>query len=324
MNIIKFFITISLTLLSFNMMAKSQIKHELAICQSIASDSARLDCFDKLVKKSMNDDSTISQIKDKDTQKNSKKKQNHFPNLIADINEPNLFISLGNLDFLGGSSRAVLLGVGKRHAIKDFEFNHGGSLAFNIFGQIRSQFDVNELDTRNNRGGALINTDFSVGGELVKSLDQWNWRFSYTHRSTHLGDEFLIDNPEFLEQRINLSYETVKWDAHKNIKNWDLYAGLGFITRSEPGNLDKLMWQAGWQFQGNRWHNFRPVWAVDLTSWGAYDWNINVNMRAGVEINNLTQSPFHLLFEYQDGHSPYGQFFTEDLTFSGITLLTNW
>ncbi len=324
MNSVKLFITILLTLLSFNLMAKTKVEHELSICQSIASDSARLTCFDELVKKSMNGGSKLKQTPEATTQVNFDESKNYFPHLIADINEPNLFISLGNLDFLGSSARAVLLGVGKRHSIKDFELPHGGSLAFNIFGQIRSQFDVNELDTRNNRGGALINTDFSVGGELVKSLDNWNWRFSYTHRSTHLGDEFLIDNPEFLERRVNLSYEVLRWDAHKNIKNWDLYAGLGFITRSEPGNLDKLMWQAGWQFQGKRWRNVNPVWAVDLTSWGAYDWNINVNMRAGVEIHDLTKTPFHLLFEYQDGHSPYGQFFTEDLTFSGITLLKNW
>jgi len=318
MKTIKFYVACCISLISFNSMANNDLNQALQKCHSLTSDTERLACFDAI---SLNVD--IEVVENNALKSPESKIQNHFPALIADLNEPNLFISLGNLDFLGRSARAVLLGGGMRQSVKDFEFNDR-SLAFNIFGQIRSQFDVNELDTRNNRGGALINTDFSVGGEVVQSLDNWNWRFSYTHRSTHLGDEFLIDNPEFLDERINLSYEVVRWDAHKAIKNWDFYTGLGFITRSEPGDLDKLMWQAGWQFQGNRWHNIRPIWAVDLTSWGAYDWNINVNMRAGIEVHQLTNSPFQLLFEYQDGHSPYGQFYTEDLTFSGLTFLKNW
>ena len=320
MKTIKFYLIACSTLISFNAVAQDDINQELQHCQSIASNSARLACFDAININTVDADT----VKNDESEVNEEQVKNHFPTLIADLKEPNLFISFGHLDFLGGSSRAVLLGGGMRQSVKDFEFSNGRSVAFNVFGQIRSQFDVNELDTRNNRGGALINTDFSVGGEIVQSMDAWNWRFSYTHRSTHLGDEFLIDNPEYLENRINLSYETVRWEAHKNIKNWDLYAGLGFITRSEPGDLDKLMWQAGWQFQGNRWHNIKPIWAVDLTSWGASDWNINLNMRAGIEVHQLTNSPFQLLFEYQDGHSPYGQFYTEDLTFSGLTFLKNW
>lgn len=310
---------------SFGALAENHIHQQISDCRALTVNSARLSCYDSISANIDSETDVESEVADMaEKSENTEILKNQFPALIADVNEPNLFVSLGNLDFLGASGRAVLLGGGKRQSVKDFEFSNGKSFAFNAFGQIRAQFDVNEIDTRNNRGGALINTDFSVGGEIVQSLDHWNWRFSYTHKSTHLGDEFLIDNPEYLERRINLSYETVRWDAHKAIKNWDFYAGLGFITRSEPGNLDKFMWQAGWQFQGDFWHQIKPVWAVDLTSWGAYDWNINVNMRAGIEIHQLTNSPFQLLFEYQDGHSPYGQFFTEDLTFTGLTFLKNW
>lgn len=315
MNVYKICLLTACLTIGLNVDASDQLAEQLDSCQKINADSDRLLCYDNI-----NKNSNTAVLASEDQLRHN----NEFPVLIADLNEPNLFFSFGSLDFLADSARSVLLGVGRRHSIRNFEFGDDHSLTFNLTGLIRSQFDVNELNTRNNRGGALINTDFMIGGELVQSLDHWNWRFSYTHKSTHLGDEFLIDNPELLATRINLSYETIRWDAHKNIKNWDLYAGLGFVTRSEPGDLDKFMWQAGWQFQGNRWQNIRPIWAVDLTSWGAYDWNINVNMRAGIEIYQLTETPFQLLLEYQDGHSPYGQFFTDDLTFSGITLLKNW
>ena len=304
--------------------ADNDIKNQLNHCHTIKDNNLRLNCFDQINPSDNTADSAVNENSNKTNMGHS----NVFPSLLADLDEPNLAVSYGNLDLLGSAFNAVLLSGGKRQKVKDFKLNNDNSLSFNVFGQIRSQFDVNELDTRNNRGGALINTDFSVGGELVQSLAHWNWRFSYTHKSTHLGDEFIIDNHSYLLNRINLSYETIRWTAHKPINNWDFYAGLGFITRSEPGNLAKTMWQSGWQFQGEARGlfglSFKPVWAVDLKSWGAYDWNINANMRAGFEVQNLTQLPFQLLFEYQDGQSPYGQFYTEDLTFIGLSFLQNW
>lgn len=290
----------------------------LMACRTITDDDQRLACYDRIGQ----DIDTEKAAQTEHTQDTTS--SNHFPVLLADLNEPNLYISYGTLDFLGDDFNAFLFGAGIRQSIRDFQWSENHSLTFNVFGQIRSQFDVDELSTRNNRGGALINTDFTIGGELVQSLDDWNWRFSYSHRSTHLGDEFIIDNPNYLTDRLNLSYEVVRWTAHKPLGHWDIYGGLGFITRSEPGSLDKDMWQLGWQWQGEPWHNVKPVWAVDLHSWGAYDSAINLNTRFGLEIQQWTRTPFQVLLEYQDGHSPYGQFFTEDLTFTGLTLLSNW
>ena len=250
--------------ISLTCVADNDIKNQLNHCHSIKDDNLRLNCFDQI---NPSENTTVSELGE-NKGKALTERPNLFPSLIADLDEPNLTVSYGNLDLLGSEFNAVLLSGGKRQSVKDFKLKNGNSLSFNVFGQIRSQFDVNELDTRNNRGGALINTDFSVGGELVQSLAHWNWRFSYTHKSTHLGDEFIIDNPSYLLNRINLSYETIRWTAHKPINNWDFYAGLGFITRSEPGNLAKTMWQSGWQFQGEARElfglNIKPVWAVDL------------------------------------------------------------
>jgi hypothetical protein len=290
------------------------LSEQLEECQQIVDDPERLNCYDQI-----NQHEQLSE-----SHESKSKRASEFPNLVADLDEANIYMSYGKLDFLGRDFDAVLFGAGVRQPIRNFQWSDNRPIAFNVFGQIRSQFDVSELDTRNNRGGALINTDFTVGGEVVQSLDHWNWRLSYSHRSTHLGDEFIIDNQNYLEDRLNLSYEAIKWTAQTNIKNWDLYAGVGLITRSEPGNLDKVLWQMGWQYSGAQWGAFKPVWGIDLKSWGAYDWNINVNVRAGLEFNKWTEKPFQILFEYHDGHSPYGQFFTEDLTFTGLTILQNW
>ena len=299
---------------------------QLAKCAAINSTAERLTCYDSLAADSA--ESPTSETKIGHPNINTQMEKQHFPHLLAGLDETNLQFSYGRLDVLGDDFNAVLLGVGKNQSIKTWQFESTQPITFNIFGQIRSQFDVSQLSTRNNRGGALINTDFSVGGALVQNLDQWSWRFSYTHKSTHLGDEFVIDNQEYLEDRLNLSYETVRWSALKSINSWDLYAGLGFITRSEPGNLGKSMWHAGIQHVAKNswgdWLQIRPVMGLDLKSWEATDWVINATFRAGIEVSQLTDLPFQVLFEYQDGHSPYGQFYTEDLSFMGLTFLQNW
>ncbi|MFC3193482.1 DUF1207 domain-containing protein [Marinicella sediminis] len=304
---------------STTVLAESSIEDQLNECQGIEDSTQRLSCYDNISARQ------TAHIQQPETRSDDPK-PSAMPPFLADLNEPAVFVSFGELDFLGNQPQAVLLGIGKRQAVKSFDWlDDRPPLTFNIHGLIRSQFDVEQLDTRNNRGGALINTDFAVGGELVQTLNNWNWRLSYTHRSTHLGDEFLLDNPEFADQRINLSYETIQWQAHKPFGNWDIYAGLGLITRSEPGDLSEVMWQTGWQYQGTTFaDHFKPLWAVDLTTWGAYDWNININMRAGVEIANLAQLPIQVYFEYFDGHSPYGQFYTEDLSYAGITIMQHW
>ncbi|WP_154222074.1 DUF1207 domain-containing protein [Marinicella rhabdoformis] len=298
---------------------------QITTCSAIKEEQSRLACYDAIA--TTKTTKPLASKEQTPTSTHTITKQS-FPHLIADLNETNLQFSYGQLDFLGHDFNSVLLGVGKNQSVKTWQFKSSNPITFSVFGQIRSQFDVSQIDTRNNRGGALINTDFSVGGALVQNLADWSWRFSYTHRSTHLGDEFLIDNPEYIEDRLNLSYETVKWTASRSINSWDVYAGLGLITRSEPGNLGKHMWQAGAQYLGQTpWLNapyLRPVVGLDLKSWEAADWVINATFRAGIEIQELTDLPFQILFEYQDGHSPYGQFYTEDLSFMGLTFLQNW
>lgn len=296
----------------FTQTVTAELTKQLKHCRNIENQQHRLSCYDAIT--------TQSETSQKSPTAPEKQ---YIPPLIADLDEANLVISKGSLDFLDETFKAMLFSVGKRQKVKDFHFNNGQTLRLNAFGQIRSQFDLKELGVKANRGSGLINTDYLVGGELEQSLPNWNWRLRYSHRSTHLGDEFLIDHQEYLTKRTNLSYETINWIAHKNLNNWDLYGGISYVLRSEPSNLGKAAWQLGWQYQTN-FKKVKPVWAVDLKSWQAADWNIDLTMRAGIEIGNLTATPFQILLEYQDGRSPYGQFYTDDSSYWGVSFLQNW
>lgn len=315
-------IKIILVLLIWSSTVVSQdatLMDSLSQCRTITDSVSRLHCYDGINK-------TDSQANDSSLSTDKKQFTRKMPVLLADLEEPRVFTAFGSLDFLGDNLDAILLGLGTRLKFKTFEqTNSKRPIDFNVIGLIKSQFDVSELQTRNNRGGALINTDFMVGGELVKAYDQGYLRLKYTHRSTHLGDEFLIDHPSFLQNRVNLSYETLDLLAYRDLNHWGAYLGSSLVVRSEPGSLEKTFQvQAGSQYRGRRSGWYTPLFGIDVKSWEASDWQANVSVKAGIEISGYLDRPLQLMFEYYDGKSPYGQFLKEDLEFIGLSVNHYW
>ncbi len=296
--------------------ASTEVEQSIEECRKIAHQQLRLECYDSI---------NSSPVPIEDENLASKIGEFRMSALLADLEEPRIFSTLGRLDFLDKNFNAILLGVGTRLKLKTFDVTENyQSIDFNVIGLVKSQFDVSEIDTRNNRGGALINTDFMIGGELVKNTKKGNLRLKYSHRSTHLGDEFIIDNPFYRDNRLNLSYETLDLLAYRNLNHWGIYAGGSAIVRSEPGSLDKFQVQAGVQFRGRHFRWFNPVFGLDVKSWQATNWHANISMKAGVEYTGFFDRPLQLLLEYYDGKSPYGQFINDDLSFLGLSINHYW
>ncbi len=286
---------------------------KLQNCRVLQNKTNRLNCYDEIeLSSSVENTNYDDPVFD-------------MPILVADLEEPRIFVSLGQMNFLSDDFDAILLGVGARVKLKTIEVPRiNQSVDFNMIGLIKSQFDVSEIDTRNNRGGALINTDFMIGGEIIKNFAEGNLRVKYVHQSFHLGDEFLIDNPEFIQNRLNLSYETIELFGFKHFNNWGAYLGASFIVRSEPGNLDKIKVQTGFQYTGIRREWFTPIFGLDLKSWDETDWSLNTSIKAGVEFYGFLDQPLQLMIEYSDGNSPYGQFIYDDLSFLGLSINHYW
>ena len=305
-----------MSMLFASLVNAQSIQNSLTGCRVIKDSQQRLKCYDHI--------GTVNttEVEQPIAALNSKQK---LPPLLADLEEPRVFIARGSLDFLNQNLNAILLGIGTRVKLKTFDIsNKFDDIDFNVIGMIKSQFDVSQLSTRNNRGGALINTDFMVGGELVKQFDAGSLRFKYAHRSTHLGDEFLIDNPFYLENRVNLSYETVDLLGYHQFNRWGAYAGGSLVVRSEPGSLGKYQVQLGTQYRGQKWHGMIPLLGVDLKSWEAQDWNTNTSLKFGFEFSGFLDQPLQVMLEYYDGKSPYGQFLTDDLRFVGLSINHYW
>jgi hypothetical protein len=165
----------------------------------------------------------------------------------------------------------------------------------------------------------LINTDYIVGGFGSLRYGPWSGIARVFHRSTHLGDEEIIHHRT---NRLNFSYEGMDARVSYDALPWlRLYGGGGYIFRVEPKNYAPWSLALGselrstWTFAG-----FRPIFGVDMQSREEHDWEPQVSLRGGVELESpvMLGRRIQLLVEYFNGHSMDGQFYTRDVEYLGL------
>lgn len=175
---------------------------------------------------------------------------------------------------------------------------------------------------------ALQNTDFFVGGYGAVRHKNLSLIVRYFHQSSHLGDEFLLDNPAYYNGlRQKISYEQLDGIVSLDLlkRTFRLYAGAGYLTDIEPSTLGRWIFQYGAQYHGpTLWHTTNTVWSpvagIDVKNWSQNNYDTDISARAGLEVTNgHADSPrFQFLLEFYRGHSYYGQFFVNDIQYVGF------
>jgi hypothetical protein len=180
-------------------------------------------------------------------------------------------------------------------------------------------FSIFDLDRRSTD---LVNSDFLVGPTLAIQSGRYTGLLRLFHQSSHLGDEFLLRNRT---RRIDLSFEAV--DALVSVDLSEMlrgYVGVGYIVRDEP-DLHPLSTQAGAELE-SPWSALsgvlRPVVGTDLRWSEQDDWDLDISVRVGLQLENprLSKLRLRILFEYFQGHSPNGQFFERQIEYVGLGL----
>lgn len=165
----------------------------------------------------------------------------------------------------------------------------------------------------------LINLDFIVGGFGSLRYGPWSGIARIFHRSTHLGDEEVINHKT---NRLNFSYEGM--DARVAYEPWSwlrVYAGGGYLLRVEPKNYAPWSLTGGAELRSQRtFARLRPVLGVDVQSREEHDWEPQISVRAGVELESPVVVGRHiqLLIEYFNGNSLDGQFYTRNVEYLGL------
>jgi Protein of unknown function (DUF1207) len=167
----------------------------------------------------------------------------------------------------------------------------------------------------------LINADYWVGIPLVYRLDGFSVLGRFFHQSSHLGDEFLLRDRT---SRVNLSYEEFDTILSQELGRWlRVYGGGGYLFDQDPSDLKHWSTQVGMELQSPSaflGEVVRPLAAVDLQNHEETNWDSDVSVRAGFQLESpsFKSAKLQLLGEYYDGHSPNGQFFERTIRYVGF------
>lgn len=193
----------------------------------------------------------------------------------------------------------------------------GEGVQLDVVGSIFAQFN---LGTQSND---LINADYLIGLPLTFRRSGFSVRARLYHQSSHLGDEYLLNNAEI--ERENLSFESFEVLLSQEIRMVRAYAGVERIFRREPDSLPSELFHAGVELRSGRARNVQLVGGIDVKTTELHDWSPAISGRAGLEFGRPSPGghPMRLvtlLLELYNGPSPYGQFFRDDISYVGVGL----
>lgn len=247
-----------------------------------------------------------------------------FRPLLADPKEPRFTMSLLKVKSDLRETTIAAVGFGENFGIlRRYGEAVDTGWQLSLAGAVFAQFDINAPSSD------LVNADYLIGLPLSWREGAWSTRVRVYHQSSHLGDEFLMRvHPD----RINLSFESLELLAAYDLGSWRFYGGGEYLLRREPADLQRGMLHAGAEYRGAA-----PVWHIgelgvahlvgglDVKSWEQHDWSAGRSFKAGLEFRPAraaggTARYWNLLFEAYDGPSPYGQFYTYDVAYWGLSI----
>ena len=183
-------------------------------------------------------------------------------------------------------------------------------------------FSIFDLDAESND---LVNADYFVALPLTLKKNNFSAMARVFHQSSHLGDEYLLSGQS--QERVNLSYEGVDALLSQALPfGFRIYGGGGYLFDRDPSDLEPGIAQAGLEFKSPAawWGgSLRPVAGADFQFHEENDWDANLSLRAGVQLENpdFLSRKLQILLEYYNGSSPNGQFYArDDVEFIGLGL----
>jgi hypothetical protein len=162
----------------------------------------------------------------------------------------------------------------------------------------------------------LFNADYLGGLTFTYAVDALSVIVRYVHQSSHLGDEYLLNNDV---DRINLSFENLDALVSYEMREWArVYGGVGCLVRVDPSDLGRWSIQLGTEmrpFTTQTAHKLELLLGVNLHLWQETGWVPDTSLIAGITLDPIGESSYRVdfLLRYYIGRSPNGQFFTEKI-----------
>jgi len=168
----------------------------------------------------------------------------------------------------------------------------------------------------------LINADYTIGVVAGYRADRLSGFVRIRHQSSHVGDEFILNNPQVA--RINLSYEELDLKLSYDLATWMRWYGrVGTLVRRDSRTLGRETMQGGielkspWLLAGG---TIRPVAYADFQANARANWAVGRSIMAGLQFENarIGDRKLQVLGEYFSGPSPDGQLFSTRVEWLGV------
>lgn len=221
--------------------------------------------------------------------------------------------------------KAVPISLGDDFPIyRWIDVGYHGDLQISIESGIWSVFDMSPPEPKYISGAALVNTDYYVGVPITYAFDAWSFRFRGYHISSHLGDEFLGNHPDYT--RLNPSMEAIDFFAsYQALGSLRLYGGVGIVVHSDPSFLLKgplyLEYGGEYRFLGTKFHKQRLYGtcflAAHLRTYQYLHYKLDGTCVGGYEFSKLQGigRKFRVFAEYHHGYSLEGQFMKKRVSY---------
>ena len=233
------------------------------------------------------------------------KKERLFAPLIADPRWPHFSMAYQNYTDNGEFRSVFAASFGETLTFYKGDTPSGGQWQVAIQA---GGFIIHDLDTAS---WDLINEDYRGGVFMFYQRNPLSGLFGIYHNSSHVGDEYLLNNDV---DRVNFSYEAVQVKLSYDIKeSFRVYGGADYMFSPDPEDLKRWIVQYGLEFRCPRTYLnglIRPVAGVDLKNRAENNWNGEISLRLGIELEDekTDWNKINLMLEYYNGNSPNGQF----------------
>jgi hypothetical protein len=212
----------------------------------------------------------------------------------------------------------IAISLGDIFPIYRFFDVYGGDLQIDIFACMWANFNMNPSVQTNDEWAELVTSDYILAIPLSYSKGNFSYRLKIYHISSHLGDEYMVNNPMVL--RTNPSFEAIDFFISYQFKeSLRLYAGPGFVINSDNSFPMKTFYaEYGLEFRPFV-YKFRhprlygvPFLAIDCQNWEANNYRPSLTIQLGYEWSKLERAGrnVRIFFEYHNGYSE-GQFFDQ-------------
>jgi len=250
-----------------------------------------------------------------------------FQPLIANPRDPVYSIAYRRNDVLAKNEIAISLGD-IFPIFRWFDvFPCHGDLQIDITACVWGIFDIRPKNHPHGEWAELITTDYLLAIPISYAINKWSYRLRVYHISSHLGDEFMYNQPEV--QRLNPSFEALElFAAYQATLGLRVYGGPGFILNSDssyPMKTFYFEYGLEWRIMHFRSHYHRlygaPFFAADFQNWQVNHYRFSTTLQLGYEWSKLqgVGRKIRLFGEFHDGYSE-GQFFKEHTRYYAVRL----